>query len=233
MTLYLGGHMSDTKHDTYPWFIPRSTNGMTLLIYWGELGVQKYMGILKSYHRNHAQELIRLHQTWKGYNSLSWVTQRVGHLALRWRWPQQSITWPSSACIKVWTGGELLTVPEASGLALVPTVGMTLLKLPPPCPPVHRLELRLIHLRGPRPALPFTWSLKFNSDLARWLSSQQLASSYSSGPGLCALPPLHWVHFMFLSDSSSALSGLLSHSITYIHSYWYPEILSMLLQCDV
>lgn len=78
------------------------------------------------------QELIRPHQTWKGYNSLSWVTQRVGHLALRWQWPQKSITWSSSACFKGWTGREVLTVPKASGLALVPTVSMALLKLPNP-----------------------------------------------------------------------------------------------------
>lgn len=105
------------------------------------------MGILKSYHRNHVQELIRLHQTWKGCNSLSWVTQRVGHLALRWRWPQQSITWPSSACVKGWTGRELLTVPEASGLALVPAVSMA-------CPPVH-----LCTCAPPRTtAHPSTWT---------------------------------------------------------------------------
>lgn len=141
------------------------------------------------------------------YNSLSWVTQRVGHLALSWRWPQQSITWLSSACFKGWTPG---------------------------CPRGFRFSSSSYHWQGPAQiaiplstcalpgttAHPSTWtqtslSLHLVPEVQFWpcnLALQPAASIFrffwTWALSVTSPPPT------FLSDSSSALSGLLRHSIT-------------------
>lgn len=192
---------------TYSWEY-KGCDPINLLKWIGSIGVPGY---IKFIPQESGPRTYRIHQTKERIqlphlDHIAWDTERM----------------MASACIKGWTGKRTPACPRGFSLALVPTADVAYSNCHPP-----------VHLCTPGTAVhPSTWTqicpaLHPVPEAQFWhcILTLQPATSilrFFWTWALCALPHLHWVHFTFLSDSSSALLGLLSHSITYIHNYLYP-----------